>query len=93
MSAVVAGSLPKHTHFQRLLLWLYLYQKNKKTAVETDVAGNVDIEEKSFQAGTLACFPILFIRAIICARPPNSIPSARNPPKLHASPPLMHKLN
>jgi hypothetical protein len=38
--------LTAHTHFQRLLLWLYLYQKYKKTAVETDVAGNVDIKEK-----------------------------------------------
>ena len=89
--AALVACLPEHTHFQRLLLWLYLYQKNKKTAVETDVVGNVDIAEKSFWTATLARISTLFIRAIICVRPTNSTPSAANRPNLHRRPPRVHR--
>src|ERR1044071_2236781 len=78
------------TRFPPLLLWLYLYQKYKETAVETDVFGNVDFAEKSLWETTLDLFSNLFIRALICVHHPKTTSSILRCPFFHSHPRIVH---
>ena len=78
-------------HFRVYFCWLYLYQKHKETAVETDEVGNVDIAEKPYQKSTLALISNLFIRALACVHSPKMPPSKNYDEAFHLCPRTIHK--